>query len=271
MNKLEMNFFNNVCSTLKPYIRHYFKTSVSMMPLSKSRILPMDHVDILIPVKGELRYSTKKDEMKFDEIIFHGLRTCSVEVYQDKYIETYGISFTSSGFYAFIGQSLKQYIDAIVPLNKVNTSLSQALSAIPYETMNDDDNIEMIEQALLSHLINDTHYLESKKIVDKFIVYDLGTVAEFCEMEFLQRKTFERMFNNYVGMSPHEFKNLQQFERASRKVLFDKRQRLTDIAYDEFYTDQAYFSNQFKRFTSYSPNQFRKFEIALKSKMNYKK
>ncbi len=271
MSKLEMKFFNNVCSTLKPYVKHYYKTSGSMVPSSKSKILPMDHVDILIPVKGVLRYNTKKGVKIFDKIIFHGLRTCSIEVYQDKYIETYGITFTSAGFYAFIGQPLNQYIDSIIELNNVNRSLSQTLSSINYETMNDDENIEMIEKALLNHLINENHYCESKRIIDKFISYEMGTVGEFCEKEFIQRKTFERMFNSYVGMSPNEFRSLQQFERASRKVLFDKMQRLTDIAYDEFYTDQAYFSNQFKRFASYSPNQFRKFEIALKSKMNYRK
>ncbi len=64
---------------------------------------------------------------------------------------------------------------------------------------------------------------------------------------------------------------LQEFENASRKVIFDKTRKLTEFAYDELYNDHAYFSRQFKKFTSHSPNQFRKLDIALKTKSNYKK
>ena len=65
-----------------------------------------------------------------------------------------------------------------------------------------------------------------------------------------------RLFKQTTGISPHQFILQLKIERA--KQLINKTQlSLTEIAYELGFTDQAHFSNAFKKIIGVAPRQYR--------------
>lgn len=69
----------------------------------------------------------------------------------------------------------------------------------------------------------------------------------------LTERTFERRFEQYVGISPRLFSNIAQFQAAIRMLDSGHFSKLSDIAYANGYADQSHFNRWFKKFTGVTP------------------
>jgi AraC-like DNA-binding protein len=67
---------------------------------------------------------------------------------------------------------------------------------------------------------------------------------------------FRKLFKQFVGHSPGEFRILRRIDRA--KTLLLKQYTVAEIANELGYPDAFSFSKQFKRYTGMSPTQFRR-------------
>ena len=72
------------------------------------------------------------------------------------------------------------------------------------------------------------------------------------QLNFTER-TFERRFEQYVGISPRLFSNIAQFQAAIRMPDSGRFSKLSDIAYANGYADQSYSIRWFKKFTGLTP------------------
>ena len=71
-------------------------------------------------------------------------------------------------------------------------------------------------------------------------------------------RTFERKFENHVGVSPKLYARICQFQGALTQLRLQQYEKLSDIAYDNGYADQSHFIRSFKDFTGLSPFEFQK-------------
>ena len=71
-------------------------------------------------------------------------------------------------------------------------------------------------------------------------------------------RTLERKFKEQIGISPKLFTKITQFQMALNILRSENYNRLTDVAYENFYADQSHFIRSFKEFTSLTPNQYLK-------------
>lgn len=69
----------------------------------------------------------------------------------------------------------------------------------------------------------------------------------------LTERTFERRFEQYVGISPRLFSNIAQFQAALYMLDNGQFSKLSDIAYANGYADQSHFIRWFKKFTGVTP------------------
>ena len=72
----------------------------------------------------------------------------------------------------------------------------------------------------------------------------------------LSERTFQRKFEQHVGISPRLLANIAQFQASLKQLKAGKYQNLSDIAYENGYSDQSHFIRTFKRFTGVSPLRF---------------
>ena len=60
----------------------------------------------------------------------------------------------------------------------------------------------------------------------------------------------------YTGVSPKMLSSLNRLQTSLKKLSSSKSEKLTDVAYELEYFDQAHFNNDFKRFTNLKPTEY---------------
>jgi AraC-like DNA-binding protein len=74
----------------------------------------------------------------------------------------------------------------------------------------------------------------------------------------ITERTFQRLFEFHVGVSPRMFSRICRFHDAFQQLNQQQFGNLSDIAYDNGYTDQSHFIRTFREFTSYTPKEYLK-------------
>ncbi|WP_118952116.1 helix-turn-helix domain-containing protein [Taibaiella helva] len=74
----------------------------------------------------------------------------------------------------------------------------------------------------------------------------------------LSERSFERKFNQYVGISPKLFAKVCRFQSSLSQLKSNRYDKLSDIAYDNGYADQSHFIRTFKEFAGYAPYEFQR-------------
>jgi AraC-like DNA-binding protein len=77
---------------------------------------------------------------------------------------------------------------------------------------------------------------------------------ELCVTE----RTFQRLFETHVGVTPKMFRKICQFNAAFQQLNQRNFTRLADIAYEHDYADPSHFIRIFREFTRRSPKEYLK-------------
>ena len=73
----------------------------------------------------------------------------------------------------------------------------------------------------------------------------------------LSERSLERKFKESVGISPKLFSRICRFQASLKQLKHNHYDKLSDIAFENDYSDQSHFIRSFKEFTGFSPNQYR--------------
>jgi AraC-like DNA-binding protein len=74
----------------------------------------------------------------------------------------------------------------------------------------------------------------------------------------ISERTFRRLFDLHVGISPKMFSRICQFDSAFQQLNTDQFSKLSDVAYENGYADQSHLIRSFKEFTTFSPSEYLK-------------
>lgn len=80
----------------------------------------------------------------------------------------------------------------------------------------------------------------------------LNVQKELCMTE----RTFERLFDKKIGVSPRLFRRICQFNAAFQQLNTRRFGKLTDVAFEHGYADQSHFIRAFKEFTNITPKEY---------------
>ncbi|GAB3264518.1 hypothetical protein GCM10027347_31630 [Larkinella harenae] len=69
----------------------------------------------------------------------------------------------------------------------------------------------------------------------------------------ISERTFERRFEQYVGISPRLLARICRFQSTLEQLKRRNYSKLSDVAFDNGYADQSHFIRNFKEFTGFSP------------------
>jgi len=73
----------------------------------------------------------------------------------------------------------------------------------------------------------------------------------------VNERTLERKFKLHIGITPKRFSDIVRLNSSAKRMQRMKTtRRLTTIAYDSGYFDQAHFIKEFKKYTGITPYQY---------------
>ena len=84
----------------------------------------------------------------------------------------------------------------------------------------------------------------------------IQNISDLTKKYFITERGLERLFKNQIGLSPKEFTNLHRFKIALSKIESRVSQSLSTIAWESGYYDHAHMTNDFKKYTGKSPNDY---------------
>ncbi|PSL03383.1 helix-turn-helix domain-containing protein [Cecembia rubra] len=105
------------------------------------------------------------------------------------------------------------------------------------------------------------------KTDNKLIKYATNLIAENPSKEILKKvqdelyvteRTFQRMFEDKVGLSPNQYRRIAQFNSAFQQLNQHQFKLFSDIAFNNVYADQSHFIRAFKEFTNMTPKEYLK-------------
>jgi AraC-like DNA-binding protein len=73
---------------------------------------------------------------------------------------------------------------------------------------------------------------------------------------YITERTFQRMFEKNIGISPNLYRRACQFNTAFQQLNNRRFDKLSDIAFKNGYADQSHYIRSFKEFTNLTPKDF---------------
>ncbi len=210
------------------------------------------------PEKGSL---FDYEQKPLPQVILYGQTVEPVKFYSTGPFSAMGIYFNPHALKTIFGVDANELTDTCIdllhlPNNKKHPlvdQLSQAMTAAGQVNAMAD---YLIKQLVLNSAKADrsTEFALSKLIQSK----GSASLKEVQQTLQLTERTFERRFLQTVGISAKLFSKIRRFQEGLHQLRNNKYQKLSDIAYDNDYADQAHFIRTFKEFTGHSPNQYQK-------------
>lgn len=158
--------------------------------------------------------------------------------------------------YSLFGLPAKKLTDNPIDFNQFskNTNLQeQLLNAGTVTQM-----IALLDTYLYSLIIkNTTNECQVKYVTQK--IFDNSTKDILTEVRKdigITQRTFQRIFEKYIGVSPNCFRKINQFSKAFQQLNRKQYGKLSDIAFDNNYADQSHYIRVFKEFTDVTPKEY---------------
>lgn len=73
---------------------------------------------------------------------------------------------------------------------------------------------------------------------------------------FITERTFQRLFEKNIGLSPNQFRKINQFNKAFQQLNSRQFSSFADIAFENGYADQSHYIRAFKEFTNLTPKEY---------------
>lgn len=125
------------------------------------------------------------------------------------------------------------------------------------ETAAIENQIKLISDFLTSIASKDNTNLILQHATETIIRYNGKVLLTDLHKKLdMSERTFERKFENSIGVSPRLFARVCQFRSALAQLHSYDFTKLSDIAYENGFSDQSHFIRTFKEFTGVTPKVY---------------
>ena len=132
-------------------------------------------------------------------------------------------------------------------------------------TLNQEIDIDISVQIMSDYLLTLVEFASRNsdsriKLATNLIINSKGllSIKDVREQLFITERTFERHFFKEIGVTPKQFSKIIQFSTSRNQIKEDDYYNLTEISYDNGFSDQSHFIRTFKKFTGKTPKAYQK-------------
>lgn len=238
------------CKMLHSYIRCYWGTETPLLHEENydapKIIIPDTCVDIIYLI--DYTENTVAGG-------FYGINDCSFFAHSSgtagHMTATFAIRFYAWSAYAFADDSLKSTINGYFDAGSKFEWLDRIIRPKLLELKTLREKTSFVEQLLLRNLSN----VKENAIVNNTIqniLINKGSldVSNLAEESFVSTRQLERLFHEYVGITPKKLSNLIRYQFLWRDILYEPNFDVLSAVHKYGYTDQSHLLREFKRYHS---------------------
>lgn len=155
-----------------------------------------------------------------------------------------------------IGVNPKELNDDCYNLELLNDPQVALSTSKLFRAKSVKEQTKIITQFLLHRAKQSSNTQEAKiQLAINLIILQGGriTVKALTNHLHTTERTLQRLFNDYVGISPKQFAQIIQFQSSFDQISKDNFSKLTDIVYQTGYADQSHFIRTFKKYVGKTP------------------
>lgn len=237
--------------------------SCQFFSFSKSepvQLNPDGHFEFIIQTKGDFQHKTDgKDWEKRPRIFIGGLHNRAFQVHafeQDAQLISVRLKIEQAR--NFLSGPLEEYKNKIVDLRDLYTAKQLLPLERLCESKNPIQHAGFIDDFLLG--VEKTRTASSIDFLLREIHRLKGDIrlSEMADFTGMNPHGLRKLFAREVGMSPKEYTKIVRFNHVAHAMETQSNQKLTEIAYDMGYFDQAHFIKDFRSITGLAPKAFRR-------------
>jgi len=166
--------------------------------------------------------------------------------------------FKPGGFYPFAQSAVSTFTNRVTPTSKVFGNRGDLLEQTILSTEDDVDALAHMETFLREQLPECDHNIAIVNEIIDCIIADrtITRVDELVTHIDLNKRGLQRLFNQYVGVSPKWVIQRYRLQDAADQLIKDQATDCTDMALRLGYFDLAHFIKDFKMIVGLSPAEY---------------
>ncbi len=172
----------------------------------------------------------------------------------------FGIKFKAGGFYPFVQRPVSDFTDQMIPLYKLLGKAAVAYDADIRALSSDEERVAYAEVFLCQFApAADENCLLVNQIVEVIgAERSITKVDNLVERFALNKRSLQRLFNQYVGVSPKWVIQRFRLHEAIDQVGAGEVVEWSKLAVELGYFDQAHFIKDFKAMVGLTPVEYAK-------------
>lgn len=164
-------------------------------------------------------------------------------------ISVFAIRFYAWGVYAFSEDSLKDTVNGFYDVQSRFWWLDHLLRRQLLEKVTMKERVEAAEAMFVRKLPG----ARQNRVIDKavhHIILNKGrqSTVELAGECFVSSRQMQRMFHEYIGITPKKFSNLIRYQYLWNDIIRDTKFDVQDAVHRYGYTDQSHLLREFKRY-----------------------
>ncbi|MFS1510998.1 DUF6597 domain-containing transcriptional factor [Chengkuizengella sp. SCS-71B] len=170
----------------------------------------------------------------------------------------FGVKFKPGGFYPFIKQSVSDLIDHPMDVQNVFAIDSRTLEKAVLSLPNEEKMVEYLESVICEKLPKkDENVRFINEIIDVIIENkEITKVDHVCEQIRINKRKLQRIFQQYVGVSPKWVIKLYRLQNAAEMIDHNLNHDWLKLSMDLGYYDQSHFIKDFKNIIGKTPDEY---------------
>jgi AraC-like DNA-binding protein len=230
----------------------------------RQRIIPDGCLEMAFILGDDIKRYTSNDEFVIQpRAMVLGQITEPFFIEPTGYVDSFAVRFYPYGLANLLSTAIKSLanketsLTALFGEDTANTLAQRIANAEDTEA-----RIAIIEDFLfkkLSDQVSIDHIVKAT-IDTMFSTGGTVSIGEMLDRDTSRRRQLERKFAAQVGISPKQLSKVIRLQSVLSLMLNQQSERLSQIAYDSDYYDQAHFTRDFKEYTGMTPKEFFKFE-----------
>ena len=170
----------------------------------------------------------------------------------------FAVKFRPGAFYPFVQTPVSRFTDKSAPLEAIFGAEGKALETAVLAAGEDEESINLVEAFLRSRLPKrDERVALVNEVIDHIAADRDITRVDHLQHEFnLTKRTLQRLFSQYVGISPgwviRRYRLFEATDRLDKSEIVDWPRLAADLGY----FDQAHFIKDFKKMIGVPPGEY---------------